>query len=130
MFGLSPLPVPLSFEHTKYLVIKEKMKTLQKNREEALAAHELAQSCMANWRQSMFIPFQLEQKVWLDSWNLKTLYHKKMAHKREGPFEIIKVLGPVTYQLKLLKSWKIHDVFHATLLKPYQETETYRENYP
>ena len=119
MFGLSPLPVPLSFEHTKYLAIKEKIKTLQKNQEEAMAAHELAQSCMANQRQSMFIPFQLGQKVLLDSQNLITLYHKKMAPRREGPFEIIKVLGPVTYRLKLPKSWKIHNVFRAKLLKPY-----------
>ena len=48
MFGLSPLLIPLSFEHTKYPVIEEKMKTLQKNWEEALAAHELAQSHMAD----------------------------------------------------------------------------------
>ena len=72
----------------------------------------------------MFIPFQLGQKVWLDSQNLKTFYHKKMAPKREGPFEIVEVLGPLTYRLKLPKSWKIHDVFHATLLKLYRETES------
>ena len=53
-----------------------------------------------------------------------------MAPKREGPFKIIEVLGPLTYRLELPSSWKIHDVFHATLLKPYQETKTYGENYP
>ena len=42
MFGLSPISIPPSFEHTKYPAIEERMKTLQKNREEALAAHELA----------------------------------------------------------------------------------------
>ena len=85
---------------------------------------------MAKRKQSTFVPFQLGQKVWLDSQHLKTLYHKKMAPKREGPFKIVEVLGPLTYQLELPSSWKIHDVFHATLLKPYQETETYGENYP
>ena len=53
-----------------------------------------------------------------------------MAPKREGPFKIVEVLSPLTYQLELPSSWKIHDIFHATLLKPYQETETYGENYP
>ena len=43
-------------------------------------------------------------------------YHKKMAPKQEGPFEIEEVLGLVTYQLKLPETWKIHKVFHATLL--------------
>jgi Chromo (CHRromatin Organisation MOdifier) domain len=38
-------------------------------------------------------------------------------------------LGLVTYQLKLLESWQIHKVFHATLLYPYQENKVYGENY-
>ena len=53
-----------------------------------------------------------------------------MAPKREGPFEIEEVLGPVTYQLKLLETWKIHKVFHPTLLQPYRENKVYGENYP
>ena len=53
-----------------------------------------------------------------------------MAPKQEGPFEIEEVLGPVTYQLKLLETWKIHKVFHATLLRPYRENKVYGENYP
>ena len=60
----------------------------------------------------------------------ETNYHKKMAPKWEGPFEIEEVLGPVTYQLKLPETWKIHKVFHATLLCPYKENEVYGENYP
>ena len=62
--------------------------------------------------------------VWLDTRHLKTNYHKKMAPTREGPFEIKEVLGPVTYQLKLPESWKIHKVFHATLLHPDKENES------
>ena len=68
--------------------------------------------------------------VWLDTRHPKTNYHKKMAPKREGPFEIEEVLGLVTYQLKLPETWKIHKVFHATLLHLYKENEVYRENYP
>ena len=49
--------------------------------------------------------------------------------KREGPFVITKVLGPVTYRLKLPTSWRIHNVFHAMLLKPYRENEIYGENF-
>ena len=57
-------------------------------------------------------------------------YHKKMAPKQEGSFEIEEVSGPVTYQLKLLETWKIHKVFHATLLHLYKKNEVYGENYP
>ena len=57
------------------------------------------------------------------------MYHKKMKPKHEGPFTITEVLGPVTYRLQLPTSWQIHNVFHATLLKPYRETETYGQNF-
>ena len=57
-------------------------------------------------------------------------YHKKIAPKREGPFEIDKVLGSVTYRLKLPETWKIHDVFHAILLQPYTENKVHGGNFP
>ena len=101
MLGITPVAIPLSFENTKYLTIEERMKKLIKEREEALAAHELARQRMAGRRRDTFVPFEKGQKVWLDSRNLKTSYHKKIGPKREGPFEIDEVLGPVTYRLKL-----------------------------
>ena len=52
-----------------------------------------------------------------------------MKPKREGLFVITEVLGPVTYRLQLPKSWRIHDVFHAALLRPYRENETYGNNF-
>ena len=106
------------------------MKRLLHEQEEALAAHKLARTRMANWKQSKFTPFEKGQKVWLNTRNFKTGHYKKIAPKCEGPFEIEEVLGPVTYQLKLPKSWKIHNIFHATLLHPYIENEIYGNNYP
>jgi len=85
---------------------------------------------MAERRKSNFTPFKKGDKVWLDSRNLKTIYHKKMAPKWEGPFIITEVLGPITYRLQLPASWKIHNVFNATLLWPYRENEIYGKNYP
>jgi len=116
MFGESPIAIPLSFKNMKFPAVEDRMITLIKNREEALAAHELACSRMAERRKSTFTPFKKGYKVWLNSRNLKTIYHKKMAPKREGPFIIAEVLGPITYRLQLPASWKIHNIFHATLL--------------
>jgi hypothetical protein len=84
---------------------------------------------MADRRQNTFTLFTVGQKVWLDTQNMKTNYYKKMAPKQEGPFKIEEVLGPVTYRLKLPNTWKIHNVFHAVLLKPYVETEVHGENF-
>ena len=85
---------------------------------------------MIEQRRTTFVPFKKGDQVWLDSRNLKTIYHKKMAPKREGPFMIMEVIGPVTYHLKLPTTWKIHNVFHATLLQQYRENEVYSANFP
>jgi hypothetical protein len=129
MNGEAPVAIPTTFKNTKLPSVAEEIKNLVTSREEALAAHELARSRMVERIKSSFVPFKKGQMVWLDSRHLKTNYHKKMAPKREGTFEIEEVLGPVTYQLKLPESWRIHKVFHAALLRPYRENEVYGENY-
>jgi hypothetical protein len=67
--------------------------------------------------------YTIGQEVWLDAHNLKTEHPaKKLSLQRLGPF---KILGPVpqdmhypsTYRLALLPSWKIHPVFHVSLLQ-------------
>ena len=130
MFGDTPIAIPLSFENTKFPTVEDKMRTLIRNQEEALAAHELAQNRMADRQRSTFTPFKLEDRVWLDTRNLKTNHHKKISLWWEGPFKITKVIGPVTYQLELPHSWRIHNVFHATLLWQYKENDVYRANFP
>ena len=75
-----------------------------------------------NWKQG--------DKVWLDARNLKIPYpSKKLAPKREGPFKIEKVLGPLTYQLELPEQWTIHNVFHVALLMPFKETQEHGPNW-
>ena len=81
MFRESPITIPLAFNTMKYPTMEDKMKTLQRNREEALAVHELARSHMADRRKSSFTPLKTGDQVWLDSQNLKMAYHKKMKPK-------------------------------------------------
>ena len=48
--------------------------------------------------------FQKEDKVFLESMNLKLPYlYQKLAPKWEEPFTIAEVMGPVTYKLSLPK---------------------------
>jgi hypothetical protein len=123
MNGKALIAISMTFENTKFPSVAKNIKNLVTSREEALAAHELARGRMAERIKLNFIPFRKGQMVWVDLRHLKTNYHKKMAPKREGPFEIEEVLGLVTYQLKLPESWRIHKVFHAALLWLYQENE-------
>jgi hypothetical protein len=78
-------------------------------------------------------PFKEGQQVWLEGKNLTTTHPTvKLVPRRYGPFQISKVISPVTYQLILPTQWKqrkLHDIFHASLLTPYHETEAHRANY-
>ena len=73
------------------------MKQMINDSEEALATHELARTRITNGKQLNFVPFEKNQKVWLDTRNLKMNHHKKITPKQEGPFIIEEVLRPVTY---------------------------------
>ena len=45
---------------------------------------------------------------------------KKLLPRWVGPFPVVKTVGSVAYKLTLPSSWKIHPVFHVSLLKPYR----------
>ncbi|KAL6209724.1 hypothetical protein ACLB2K_020664 [Fragaria x ananassa] len=49
--------------------------------------------------------------------------HKGLVRKYEGPFEVIKRIGKVSYKLHLPPKLKIRPIFHVTMLKPFQEDE-------
>ena len=73
-----------------------------------------------------FTPWKVGDKVWLEATHLHLKYpSRKLAPKRHGPFEISHVLSSLTYQLRLPGTWKIHDVFHASLLLSYRSTEAH-----
>ena len=68
--------------------------------------------------------------MWLERRNLRLCYPtRKLAPRREGPFEISHIISPLAYHLRLPLTWKIHDVFHASLLSTYWETAKHGLNY-
>ena len=83
------------------------------------------------WRKDKeWTEYQVDQQVWLEGKNIKTMQPTtKLRALQYGPFKITNKLGPVTYQLMLPAGWKIHNVFHASLLLPYKETKEHGRNF-
>ena len=56
-------------------------------------------------------------EVWLNSKNLKTKWNWKLEAKFFGPFRVLHLVEKQAYKIELSKKWKIHNVFHVSLLK-------------
>jgi hypothetical protein len=131
LYGYLPPSIPTPISESEFPATEVRLKNLEHARLEAQAAHELSRARMKDRFHGNFKPFIKDQKVWLESKNLATPYlSKKIAPKREGPFKIKEILSPVTYRLDLPERWKIHDVFHASLLTPFVETEAHGPSFP
>ena len=77
-----------------------------------------------------FEPYQVGDQVWLEGRNLHTTHPSaKLAPRQYGPFSITHVVSRTSYQLELPPQWKLHDVFHATLLTPYKQTTLNGQSY-
>jgi hypothetical protein len=46
---------------------------------------------------------------------------RKLLPKWIGPFEVVQVVGPVAYKLKMNPGWRVHPVFHVPHLELYRE---------
>lgn len=100
----------------------ENMSTVLLEAKQMLHAAQQRQKAYAD-RNRREVSFDVGQQVLLSTKNLtlKMIGSAKLMPKYVGPFTIVKQINPVAYKLKLPPSMKIHDVFHASLLKDYRE---------
>ncbi len=74
--------------------------------------------------------FNTREQVWLDASHLKLPHQKvKLISKCLRPFKVTQEISPVAYQLELPTNWRIHNVFHASLLMPYHEMHAHSPNF-
>jgi hypothetical protein len=64
-------------------------------------------------------------RVWLETTHLSTdRPSPKLDWKRIGPLKVLEWLGPLTYQVEVPPTYKIHNVFHISLLTPVKDDVT------
>jgi len=104
---------------------------LEKIKEHRLAAqHAIKQAQQRLIKETKYKPFNNGDKVWLEGTHLKLPYDTmKLAPRRYGPFMVVTKISDVAYRLKLPDAWKIHNVFHMSLLTPYKETDRHGPNF-
>ena len=97
--------------------VEERHRLIKEHREAALdALNKVAQTIPAS-------QYKVGEWVWLKAKYLALPYASvKLAPKHHGPFQIVKEVSPMAYQLALPRTWTIHNVFHSSLLTPYKET--------
>ena len=68
--------------------------------------------------------YQVGDLVMLNGRNIKARRpSKKLDHKNYGSFQIEIIVSPLAVRLTLPRKWKIHNVFHVSLLEPYRTSE-------
>jgi hypothetical protein len=68
------------------------------------------------------ITLTVGQLVLLSSTNIRitTIGTPKLLPRYLGPFKVIKLIGKAAIKLALPPSWKIHPVFHVSLIKVWK----------
>ena len=101
-----------------------------------LSALKFARRCLEQAQERMqnssskhrrHLEFQVGDFVLLSAKNIELKFEgvKKLMHKYFGPFEILRRVGPMAYELKIPLSMGIHVLFHVILLKLYKRAGPY-----
>jgi hypothetical protein len=68
--------------------------------------------------------YQIGDLVMLNGRNIQTRHpSRKLDHKNHRPIQVEKIISPLAVKLTVPQKWKIHDVFHISLVEPYRQSE-------
>ncbi|KAF8748196.1 hypothetical protein RHS01_10969 [Rhizoctonia solani] len=106
--------------------------TMEAQWKEVEAALQQSKTQMTTGEEGNPVEFKVGEEAWLDAKNvnLKTL-SPKLTEQCLGPFKVIKKISNQAYQLQLLATMRIHNVFYVGLLsKVKKDNKRTFENCP
>ena len=117
----SPTTASLSSVLPSVLVWSKSMQDALQRAKQSLQRAQDRQKTLAD-QSRRDISYAPGQMVLLSTKNLsvKVGNCRKLLPKWVGPFAVEKMIGPAAVKLTLPEDWKIHPVFHVSLLKPYR----------
>lgn len=124
-FGYHPVtPVQLlSDNETKMESVESFVERLKKQFEEARKNLEHARETMMKQEHGhrRVQEFAIGDQVLLSTKNLNVKgFPRKLQRRFIGPFKVVQEISKVAYKVALPEGWKIHPVFHTSLLKLWQ----------
>ena len=124
---------PQAYQPTRKTTSPSLKQWLSAIKEARKAAQEAQHKAQESWikEKPWYIPFIVGSKVWLEGTNLQLPSNTtpKPSPRRYRPFKVVSQISKVTYKLELPSTWKIYDIFHASLLTPYKETNQHSPNF-
>jgi len=124
---------PQVHQPTRKTTIPSLEQRLSSIKEARKATQEAQRKAQESWikEKPQYIPFAAGSRVWLEGTNLQLPSNTtpKLSPRRYRPFKVVSQISKVAYKLKLPSTWKIHDVFHTSLLTPYKETDQHSPNF-
>src|SRR6267154_1533826 len=109
-------PGATMYSHWMKTVHQEAKKTLEDTREAMKRYYD---------RKAIAQPkIEIGDLVMVNAKNIRTKRQsKKLSPKLQGPFKVLERRGNRAYKLEISPRWKIHPVFHVSLLEPYRVSE-------
>jgi hypothetical protein len=110
-------PSPQDINRRKATQIGTHMQELWSKLRDELGLSQEVMSEFANKNCTNALAYQVGDNVWLSTKNICTQRQsKKLDHKMVGLFKILRKIRYILYELELLLSMKIHNVFYSLLL--------------
>jgi hypothetical protein len=124
-YEYQPKTIWTSSEETKNPATKAYAHWIKATHDRAMQALEKTKDNRSKYYDQHHQPqpsYEEGDEVLLNAKNIRTVRPtRKLALKLYEPFRILAKIGKSAYRLELQSRWRIYNVFHTSLLKPYRK---------